>query len=438
MREIGIALLGLGNVGLGTYQILDAHRADIERRLGARVRVCKVLVRDPKKAREGVPAELVTTDFGQVLADPDVSIVVELMGGVTDARSHVLASIEHGKHVVTANKALLATHGEEVFGRALKKGVDLLFEGAVCGGIPIIRTLREGLASDRLEEIAGIVNGTTNFILSAMSELKQSYSDALAQAQKLGYAEADPTLDVNGADAAQKLSLLASLGFMARLSPASVWTEGITGLTPLDIALGHEFGYVVKLLAIARRVGEGQVEARVHPAFIPRGSPLSEVRGAFNAVMLRSAALGPSLFSGQGAGALPTGSAVVSDVIDACRNLLAGVSGRLPMLCAPHLQDVQVRPISQREGAHYLRFTVSDEPGVLGKIATVLGERGVSIASVVQRQPEPNEGKARAHATIALFTHRAPEGELAAAVKWIDTLRSTRAPTQHIRIEPLA
>jgi homoserine dehydrogenase len=431
MKEIGIALLGLGNVGVGTYRILESHAKDIEHRIGARIHVRHILVKDLKKSRpEGIPSSVLTSDFGRVLADPEVSVVVELIGGIEAARSHLLAAIDSGRHVVTANKALLSVHGEELFGKALKKGVDLHFEGAVCGGIPIIRTMREALASDRIEEIFGIVNGTTNLILTAMAEEGLSYAEALARAQALGYAEADPTLDVTGMDAAQKLCLLTQLAFMARIRPDQLLVEGITDVSAADFAIGKEFGYVLKLLAVARRSADGRVEARVHPAFVPESSPLAEVSGGFNAVMLRSAALGHSLFSGLGAGAMPTGSAVVSDVLDICRNLLAGVSGRLPMLCAPHLQDVPFFAPDDRVGPYYLRFNVSDEPGVLGKIAGVLGEKGISIASVVQRRKRTGE-----FATVVVFTHDAREAEVLAAVHWIDALKSTMAKTKVIRIE---
>ena len=434
MREIGIALLGLGNVGLGTARILESHAGDIERRLGAKVQVRHVLVRDGAKAREaGSLRDRLTTDYEKVLADPKVEIVAELMGGVDQARAHLLRAIDSGRHVVTANKALLSQHGEELFARALQRGVDLHFEGAVCGGIPIIRTLRESLASDRIEELYGIVNGTTNLILTAMAEEGASYADALARAQQLGYAEADPTLDVSGMDAAQKLCLLAQLAFSARLKPEQVAVEGITLLAPPDFAFAREFDYAIKLLACARRVAEGEIEVRVHPALVPQTSPLAEVRGGFNAVLLRSAALGRSLYSGLGAGAMPTGSAVVADVIDICRNLLAGVSGRLPMLCPPHLHDVRVRAPGERMGPFYLRFSVSDVPGVLGRIAGVLGEKGISIASVIQRAPKP--GGAEGQATVVVFTHAAREADVLAAVAWIDSLSSTRSPTRLLRIE---
>jgi homoserine dehydrogenase len=430
-REIGIALLGLGNVGSGSYRILEQHARDIERRLGARVRVRRALVRDPVRERGEVPRELVTTDVEAIFADKEIAVVVELIGGTTAARELCLRAIDSGRHVVTANKALLATHGEELFARAQAKGVDLHFEAAVCGGIPIIRTLREALASDRIEAVHGIVNGTTNLILSSMADDGVSYAAALRRAQELGFAEADPTLDVSGMDAAQKLCLLASLAFMARVRTEQIPVEGIEGLAPIDFGMAREFGYVLKLLAIARRDETG-LELGVRPTFIPKGNPLAEVRGGYNAVLLHSAALGPSLFYGQGAGALPTGSAVVSDVIDICRNLLAGVSGRLPMLCAPNLADLPIRPVGAREGKNYLRFTVSDEPGVLGKIAGVLGEKGVSIASVIQRHPPADQD-----ASIVVFTHQAREADVRSAVDWIDGLKSTRAPTRLIRIEDI-
>jgi homoserine dehydrogenase len=355
------------------------------------------------------------------------------MGGVEPAKDYLSRAIASGRHVVTANKALLAAHGEELFRQALDAGVDLHFEGSVCGGIPIIRTMRESLASDRIEALYGIVNGTTNFILSKMAEEGATYADALREAQALGYAEADPTLDVSGMDAAQKLCLLARLAFQARLRVDQIAVEGITHLVALDFAMAREFGYVLKLLAIANlgKAGDG-LDVRVHPAFIRRSSALAEVRGAFNAVLLQSAALGPSLYSGQGAGAMPTGSAVVSDIIDVARNILAGVSGRLPMLCPPHLQEAPVRSVGSRNGPAYLRFTVADAPGVLGRIATVLGDKGVSIASLVQPQPRPSEGSA----TITVFTHRAREADLRAALERIDALDgTTTAPTQMIRIE---
>jgi homoserine dehydrogenase len=432
MREIGIALLGLGNVGLGSFRILQEHQGVIEQRLGARVRVRHVLVRDPSRDRgEASVVPLLTSDPRRVLDDPEVAIVVELIGGTTAARELVKAAIARGKHVVTANKSLLSEHGEELFGAAMAAGVDLHFEGAVCGGIPIIRTIREALASDRIEALYGIVNGTTNFILSAMADEGASYADALARAQQLGYAEADPTLDVSGVDAAQKLSLLASLSFMSRVRPDQVSVEGIAGVEPVDVGVAEEFGYAIKLLAVARRTDSG-IEARVGPTLVAARSPLADVRGAFNAVLLQCAALGPALLYGQGAGARPTGSAVVADVLDVCRSVLAGISGRIPLPTGPNLVDLPVLPPSSREGCFYLRLNVVDEPGVLGRIASVLGERKVSIESLVQR---PGHGESHGTARILLFTHAALEGDVRSAVEVVDRLGPTVAPTRVFRVE---
>ncbi len=432
LREIGIALCGLGNVGLGTYRILREHAAVIERRLGARIVLRHVLVREPRKhAHEPGLEGLLTSDAQRVLDDPEVAIVVELIGGTGAARDLVSAALERGKHVVTANKALVSGHGEALFSLAQERGVGLHFEGAVCGGIPIIRTLREALASDRINALWGIVNGTTNFILSAMADEGQGYRDALRRAQAMGFAEADPTLDVSGQDAAQKLALLASLAFTARLRPEQFPVEGIDGLDAVDVAAAREFGYALKLLAVAKRTPEG-LEARVGPCFVPARSPLADVRGAFNAVLLESAALGPALFYGQGAGAMPTGSAVVSDVLDVCRNVLAGIGGRLPMPYGANLSDLPLLPAEARTGRWFLRFRVRDTPGVLGRIATVLGERGVSIESLVQRGGEDlRDGEAR----ILLFTHQTREADLRAAVMQIDALPTTAAPTRSLRIE---
>src|SRR6185369_15332765 len=356
MREVGIGVAGFGTVGGGVLSILERHAREIEARLGARIVVRKVLLRDRDKARAvAVAPGVLTTRVADLVEDPRIEVVVELIGGTGEAFELVKGALERGKHVVTANKALLAARGEELFRLAAEKGVDVYYEGAVCGGVPVIRTLREALASDRITSLHGIVNGTTNYILSAMAEKGDALPKALAEAQRLGYAEADPTLDVSGGDAAQKLCVLAQLAFGARLRPEDVLTEGIMQLEPEDFAWAKEFGYALKLLAVARRIetrAEGQpeeaaperapkgsggshppdmIEARVHPTFIPQGSLLAGVRGAFNPVLLRSDALGPSLLFGQGAGAMPTGSAVVSDIIDLSRNILARSPGRVPL-----------------------------------------------------------------------------------------------------------
>ncbi len=437
MKEIGIGLLGLGNVGGGVVRILQAHASEIEARLGARLVVRRIAVRDPDRKRElELDPALLTSDMQAVLADPGISVIVELIGGVSDARRVILEAIERGKHVVTANKALLAEHGEEIFSRARARGVDVFYEGAVCGGLPILRTIRESLAADRIDALFGIVNGTTNYILSQMTEHGAEFGAALKEAQARGYAEADPTLDVSGGDAAQKLCILAALAFGTRIHPRDVLTEGITALEPLDFAAAREFGYVIKLLAIARRVGDG-IEARVHPTMIPASSLLADVRGAFNAVLLQADALGPAMFYGKGAGGMATGSAVVSDLIDLCRNLLAESPGRVPMPCEPWIRDVPPRPAGEIVCPYYLRFTVDDEPGVLARIASVLAEKKISIGAVIQRERKEQENAA----TVIIVTHAAREVDVKAALAWLDGLASTRAPTRLIRIHagpPLA
>jgi homoserine dehydrogenase len=434
MREVGIGIAGFGTVGGGVLSILRSHAREIESRLGARIVVRKVAVRDPDKERMvDVDRSLLTTRYQDLVQDPSIQVVVELVGGTTEARSLVLAALGAGKHVVTANKALLAFHGDEIFRLAQEKGVDVYYEGAVAGGVPVIRTLREALASDRIQAIHGIVNGTTNYILTSMAEKGEPLATALAEAQRLGYAEADPTLDVSGGDAAQKLCLLAQLAFGARLAPQDVLTEGILGLLPEDFAWARSFGYALKLLAVARRSGakgeEGLIEARVHPAFIPAGSMLAGVRGAMNAVLLRSDALGPTLLFGQGAGAMPTGSAVVADIIDLSRNLLSGSPGRVPLPPAKPL--VGLRSHEEIRTSYYLRFSVKDEPGVLARIAATLAARGISISAVQQRENQ-EEG---APVPLVIVTHQAREADLLAAIRDIDAHGSTRAPTRFIRIE---
>ncbi len=432
MREVGIGIAGFGTVGGGVLSILRGHAADIETRLGARIVVRRVALRDLEKQRAvGVDRALVTTRVEDLLEDPDIAVVVELIGGVDRAFELVRGALERGKHVVTANKALLATRGEEIFRLAREKGVDVYYEGAVCGGVPIIRTLREALASDRIHALHGIVNGTTNFILTAMSERGETISQALAEAQRLGYAEADPTLDVSGGDAAQKLCVLAQLAFGARLRPADVLTEGVMALSPEDFRWAREFGYALKLLAVARRCGPGgdQIEARVHPAFVPAGSLLADVRGAMNAVVLTSEALGASMLYGQGAGAMPTGSAVVSDIIDLTRNILAGSPGRVPL--PPAEPRVSLRPHDEVRCGYYLRFSVKDEPGVLARIASRLAAGRISIEAVQQRG-QNDQGRP---VPLVIVTHEAREADLRAAIAEIDLYPATLAATRLIRIE---
>ena len=427
-----IGLIGVGTVGTGVVKILQENAADIEARLGAKVVLKRAAVLDLDRQRDAsVDPALLTADPAEVLDDPEISIVIELIGGYEPARRYILRAIEQGKHVVTANKALLAVHGEEIFEAARRKGVDIYFEGAVAGGIPIIRSLREGLASDRIEAIYGIINGTCNFILSAMANEGAAYGEVLRRAQELGYAEADPALDVGGGDAAHKLALLVMLGFGTRIKLEDIHTEGITRIEPVDLAFANEFGYRVKLLGIAKHEG-GAVEARVHPTMIPKSWLLSSVDGVFNAVYVKSYALGPLLFYGKGAGMMPTGSAVVSDVIDLCRSVLLQSAGRHPGLAWGDrgLRSLPVKPMGEVIGRYYLRFSVLDRPGVLARIAGVLGDKGISIEQMVQRvraTPGPVD--------VVMLTHDARESSIAAALAWLDTLDFIAEPARVIRIE---
>jgi homoserine dehydrogenase len=437
MREIGVSLIGLGNVGSGVVRLLAENAGPIEERLGARLAVRAVAVRAPiKKRHVEVDAALITTDVDAAIDRDDVDIVCELIGGDTDARRFVLRAIERGKHVVTANKALLALHGEEIFGAAARHGVDVYYEAAVCAGVPIIRALREGLASDRIEAIVGIVNGTSNFILSAMTDERRPFGEVLAAAQAAGYAEADPALDVDGIDAAHKLSILATLCFGARVPPDRMYVEGIGRLDPIDFEYAARFGYVIKPLVIARDHEDG-IEARVHPAMIPRSWLLASVAGAKNALYVRSNALGPSLYYGAGAGMMPTAVAAVSDLIEVSRNIQARVYSKggcgpspPPRRAEPDGSPRRVRDIGLLRSRYYMRFGVHDRPGVLGQLATVLGGHAISIAEVVQEAPRAGAPSVR----VVVVTHEARESDVRAALPQIEALPAVAEPTAVIRI----
>jgi homoserine dehydrogenase len=424
--ELRIGLLGLGQVGGGVAQILTANAREIEARLGVRLRLVRAMVRSPGKVRaDDARGVEITTNPNEIVAAEDVDIVVELMGGLEPARTLVLQALANGKPVVTANKALLAEHGPEIFAAATQAGLDVLFEAAVCGGVPIIRTLREALASDRIESIRGIANGTTNYILSAMED-GADYEPTLKQAQALGFAEADPSFDVSGKDAAQKLLLLASVAFGVRLTMADIPAEGIESVTAVDFAYAREFGCTIRLLATAR-LEHGTLSLGVRPTLVSKGTPLSTIRGAFNAIEVRSYALGPALLVGQGAGALPTGTAVVSDIIEAGRNLASRTKSRVPHLAwFGGVQSATLAGACSRVGPWYLRFLVSDEPGVLAQIAGALGARGISIASLLQRE----RGTASEGVSVVVMTHDAGEAHVREAVKWLDALAFSRGPTR--------
>jgi len=434
-RTIGVALLGLGNVGGGVVKLLEANAAAIEARLGARLVVRTIVVRDPDKGNRVVDVDrsLLTTDLEAALARPDVDIVCELIGGTTLARTAVLSAIAHKRHVVTANKALLAEYGAEVFTAAEQAGVDVYYEAAVCGGVPIIRVLREGLASDRVESIHGIVNGTSNYILSTMTETRRPFADILREAQDLGYAEADPTLDIGGGDAAHKLAILVNLCFGTTVDVHAIPTDGIDVVDPIDLGYAEKFGYVIKPLVIARAHGEeadSPIEARVHPALIPSHWLLADVSGAKNAVYVHSYALGPSMYYGAGAGMLPTAMAVVSDMIEISRNMFARAGSHAPQRPRPVVARPLI-PLSEIRTQYYLRFGVADQPGVLGQLMTILGAHGVSIAQVVQ---DGARGETAGPVWVVVLTHLAREGNVRAALADIDQLPIVREPARVIRI----
>ncbi len=432
-REIGVALLGLGNVGAGVVKLLEDNAAAIRGRLGARLVVRAIAVREPDKKHRLVEVDraLLSTDLHATLSRPDVDIVCELIGGDVEAKAAVEAAIAHGKHVVTANKLLLARHGTAVFAAAEDQGVDVYYEAAVCGGVPVIRVLREGLASDRVEQIHGIVNGTSNFILTAMREAGTPFAEVLAEAQRLGYAEADPTLDVSGGDAAHKLAVLCMLCFGASVDAEAIHKEGIDTLDPRDFAYAEKFGYVVKPLVIGRDHGRA-VEARVHPTMVPVGWLLADVTGAKNALYVTSYALGGSMYYGAGAGMMPTAMAVVSDLIEVARNVMAKAAGARPTRRHRPLAHKPLLPMADIRSRYYLRFSVADRPGVLGQITTILGAHEVSIAQVIQ-DSERDPGR-DAGATVFVVTHDAREGDVQAALAKIATLPIAAAPPRLIRI----
>jgi len=414
MRTIAIGQLGLGNVGAGTVALLRDNRTAIEARLAARVEVRRILVRDLKRPRDvDIDPSLLTTSAAEILNDPEIQVVVELIGGIEPARTYILQALRAGKHIVTANKALLAEHGAQIFAEAAARGLSVYFEGSVAGGIPIIRSLREGLASDRIEGITGIVNGTSNYILDAMTRTGATYAEALSAAQEAGFAEADPTLDVGGGDAAHKLALLALVSFGVRVDPAAIPTEGITQVSPLDIITAAELGYVVKSLAIARQTEAG-LSLRVHPTLVPRTHVLSGVEGSYNACLVQSRALGRSLYYGRGAGMLPTGVAVVSDIIEVCRNIAAGTSS--PPVPNAGIVEGTPLPLDNLVSENYLCLHVPNQPGMLGKCATCLGHHGVSIKRMIQNAPQ-----GPSPVPMVIFTEPVEERKMAAAISEMTT-----------------
>jgi homoserine dehydrogenase len=432
-KEIGIGIIGFGTIGTGTVKLLQGNAEHLRRRVGAPLRIRRIADLDVTRDRGvEVPEGVLTTDGFHVARDPEVQIVIELVGGTGAAKDFLLEAIRNGKSVVTANKSLLAEHGPEISRAAQAAGVDMGFEASVGGGIPIIRAMREGLAANRIREIYGIINGTCNYILSRMTNEGKEYAGVLAEAQKIGLAEADPSFDVDGIDSAHKLAILVWLATGMYVSPKEIFVEGIRDVPALDIAFAREFGYVIKLLAIAKEKGDG-VEVRVHPTMIPSDHLLATVGGANNAIYVKGDFIGSALFYGQGAGMYPTASAVVSDVIEIARNLRGGGVGRIPpsgFFLHDPAERAAVSPFTDVRSEYYLRFQVVDKPGVLSKIAGALGAHSISISSVIQKGR-----KEESAVPIVIVTHHARESDMRAALTETDRLPVVLDRTRMIRIE---
>ncbi len=436
MKPINVGLLGIGTVGSGTFSVLKRNQEEIARRAGREIVIKIIADHDIEKARKIAGEDtLITSDANDVVTHPDVSIVVELIGGYTTAKELILKAIENGKHVVTANKALLASHGTEIFAAAQRQGVMVAFEAAVAGGIPIIKALREGLTANRIEWIAGIINGTGNFILSEMRNKGSSFDTVLKQAQKLGYAEADPTFDIEGIDAAHKITIMASIAFGIPMQFDKVYTEGITKLTGDDISYAEELGYRIKLLGITKKTSKG-IELRVHPTLIPSGRLIANVEGVMNAVVVKGDAVGPTLYYGAGAGAEPTASSVVADLVDVTRMHTADPKHRVPHLAFQPdlLSDIPILPMEEVETSYYLRLHAMDRPGVLADITRILADLEISIDAMVQK--EPNEGEDQVD--IIVLTHLSIERNINSAIARIEKLASVMGKITRIRLEELS
>ncbi len=452
MKPVKIGILGLGTVGCGTVTVLARNREEIARRAGREMRIVQASARDLKKKRPCATGDIqLVQDAREIVRNPDIEVVVELIGGINPARALVLDAIAHGKHVVTANKALIAVHGNEIFAAAQKKGVMVAFEAAVAGGIPIIKTLREGLTANRIEWLAGIINGTSNFILTEMRDDVQGctsaargrmpgaakgrdFTDVLKEAQRLGYAEADPTFDVEGIDTAHKLTILAAIAFGIPLQFKKVYVEGITKITRMDVQYAEELGYRLKLLGIARRT-DGAVELRVHPTLIPERRLIANVDGAMNAILVKGDAVGPTMFYGAGAGAEPTASAVVADLVDVVRTLTTDPNNRVPHLAfqPSALSDLRILPIEEVETSYYLRLHALDKPGVLADVTRILADQKISIEAILQKEPHVGEDTV----PVIILTQRVREKNMNAAIARIEKLSSIRGKVARIRLEHL-
>ena len=435
MKPIQVGLLGIGTVGRGTFEVLQRNHEEIRRRAGRSIQISMVADLDTARAKSIVgEATQVVSDARQIIANPDIDIVVELIGGYGIARELVVAAIEAGKHVVTANKALLAVHGTEIFEAARRKGVMVAFEAAVAGGIPIIKALREGLTANRIQWIAGIINGTTNFILSEMRDKGLPFDAVLKQAQALGYAEADPTFDIEGVDAAHKATIMSAIAFGIPVQFNKAHVEGITRLESQDIRYAEQLGYRIKLLGIAKRVAAG-VELRVHPCLVPAKRLIANVEGAMNAVMVQADAVGTTLYYGKGAGSEPTASAVIADLVDITRLHTADPLNRVPHLAfqPDELSDVAVLPMSQVVTSYYLRLRVADQAGVLAKVTGILAESDISIDAVLQREAGEGENQT----DLIILTHDCVESRMESALASMQALPTVLAPITLIRKEEL-
>ncbi|WP_250476603.1 MULTISPECIES: homoserine dehydrogenase [unclassified Caballeronia] len=439
MESIKVGLLGFGTVGSGTFTVLRRNQEEIKRRAGRGIDIARVAVRTPAKAeaakREGIA---VTDDFNAVVDDPSIDIVCEMIGGTGFARELVLRAIANGKHVVTANKALLAVHGTEIFEAARAKGVMVAFEAAVAGGIPIIKALREGLTANRIEYIAGIINGTTNYILSEMRDRGLDFATALKAAQELGYAEADPTFDIEGVDAAHKVTIMSAIAFGVPVQFDRAYVEGISKLAAIDIRYAEDLGYRIKLLGIARRTEKG-IELRTHPTLIPAKRLLANVEGAMNAVVVHGDAVGTTLYYGKGAGAEPTASAVVADLVDVTRLHTADPEHRVPHLAfqPDSLSNTPILPIDEVTSGYYLRLRVADVTGVLANITRILADKAISIDALLQKESEEVDGANKGETDIILITHETLEKNVNAAIAQIEALSTVVSKVTKLRMEAL-
>lgn len=438
LEAVKVGVLGVGTVGSGTINVLKRNAKEIERRLGRKVVVTHAAARTPSKLQADATGINVSDDLEALVANPEIDVVAELIGGYEPARSLVLKAIAHGKHVVTANKALIALHGEEIFAAAKQQGVIVAYEAGIAGGIPVIKAIREGLAGNKIEWLAGIINGTGNFILTEMKDKGRDFDDVLKEAQELGYAEADPTFDVEGIDAAHKLSILGSIAFGVPLQFDACFTEGISKIAPEDVVYAEELGYRIKHLGIARRSEKG-IELRVHPTLIPEKRLIANVDGVMNAVLVKADAVGPTLYYGPGAGAEPTASAVVADIIDVARVLGQSVSAQVPGLGfqADAMAAPGVLPIEEIETAYYLRMQVKDHAGVMAKITTVLADAGISIEAVVQKEAQPQANSEEPVLPLFMVTNIVVEENINNVIQAIENLEEVQGEVTKIRVEYL-